>query len=108
MAEKYSTQMLFGLNSNQMLTFSEDQHGVLVDALKHFFLEGETELIALELQDPAQGGVAAEEDCHLAHLLLPDLGEDFVPVGTTSVGPRLEASDQISLFLEQSGVNNNK
>ena len=68
--------------------------------LENFFLESETEFIALELQDPAEGGVAAEEDGHLAHLLLPDLGEDFVPVGAAGIGSGLEASHQISFFLE--------
>ena len=81
---------------------------IVFDALKNFFLESESEFIALQLEDPAEGGVATEEDCHLAHLLLPDLGEDFVPVGTTCVGPRLESSHQISFFLEYKRINNNK
>ena len=73
---------------------------IVFDALKNFFLESESEFIALQLEDPAEGGVATEEDCHLAHLLLPDLGEDLVPVGSAGIGPGLESGDQISLFLE--------
>ena len=99
------TDMAGNILHKGYLDCSEDQHWLLVGALKHFFLERETELIALELQDPAQGGVAAEEDGHLAHLLLPDLGEDLVPVGSAGVGPGLESGDQVSLFLEQSQVN---
>ena len=83
-----------------------------MDALKNFFLEGESELIALELQNPAQGGVSTEEDGHLAHLLLPDLGEHFVPVGSAGVGSGLQAGDQVSLFLKHvrrgRRVNNDK
>ena len=71
-----------------------------MDALKNFFLEGESELIALELQNPAQGGVSTEEDRHLAHLLLPDLGEHFVPVRAARVCSGLESGHQISFFLE--------
>ena len=70
------------------------------EELENLLLEREAELVALQLEDAAERGVAAEEDGHLAHLLLPDLGEDLVPVGSAGVGPGLESGDQISLFLE--------
>ena len=35
----------------------------------------------------------------LVSYLLPELSEDLVPVGSSSVGPRLEASDEVAVLL---------
>ena len=56
------------------------------EELENLLLEREAELVALQLEDAAERGVAAEEDGHLALSLLFDFGKDFVPVGSTSVG----------------------
>ena len=92
MAEKYWT-LVFNLN---LIKPNIDSRA----RLENFFLESETELIALELENSAEGRVATEEDRDLPHLLLPDLGEDLVPIGPARVGPGLEAGHQISFFLE--------
>ena len=97
MAEKYST---LGFNLNLIWTSNQIYYIDFRARLENFFLESETELVALELESSAEGGVAAEEDRDLPPLLLPDLGEDFVPVGAAGIGPGLEASHQISFFLE--------
>ena len=69
--------------------------------LEDLLLECEAELVALQLENAAERGVSAEEDGDLALLLLLDLGEDFVPVGATGVGPGLEACHKVPLLLGQ-------
>ena len=72
--------------------------------LEDLLLEGEAELVALLPEYPGQGGVAAEEDGHLAHPLLLDLGEHLVPVGPARVGPRLQAGHKVSFLLKNKSV----
>ena len=71
--------------------------------LENLLLERESELVALQLEDAAEGGVAAEEDGHLALPLLLDLGEHLVPVGSACVRPRLQSGHQVSLLLQDEG-----
>ena len=71
--------------------------------LENLLLERESKLVALQLEDAAEGGVAAEEDGHLALPLLLDLGEHLVPVGSACVRPRLQSGHQVSLLLQDEG-----
>ena len=71
--------------------------------LENLLLERESKLVALQLEDPAEGGVAAEEDGHLALPLLLDLREHLVPVWSACVRPRLESGHQVSLLLQDEG-----
>ena len=73
------------------------------EELENLLLERESKLVALQLEDAAEGGVAAEEDGHLALPLLLDLGEHLVPVGSTRVRPRLQSRHQVSLLLQDEG-----
>lgn len=70
------------------------------DDLEDFLLEGEAELVTLGPKDPGKGGVTTEEDGDLAHPLLLDLGEDLVPVRTSSISTGLQASHKITFFLK--------
>ena len=71
--------------------------------LENLLLERESKLVALQLEDAAEGGVAAEEDGHLALPLLLDLGEHLVPVRSTCIRPRLQPGHQVSLLLQDEG-----
>ena len=44
--------------------------------------------------------LTAVKDSNSALPLFSDLGEDLVPVGSSRDGPRFQARDQISFFLE--------
>ena len=70
------------------------------EELENLLLEREAELVALQLEDAAERGVAAEEDGHLALPLLLDLGEHLVPVGASCVRPRLQSGHQVALLLQ--------
>ena len=67
--------------------------------LEDLLPEVESKLVALLPEDLGQDGVAAVKHGDLALALLADLGENLVPVGTAGVGPRLQAGDQVPLFL---------
>ena len=77
-----------------------DKKDYNVLSLKNFFLKSESELVALLLQIPGQGGIPAEEDGDLPLPLLLDLGEYLVPVGSTGVSSGFQAGHKVTLFLE--------
>ena len=66
---------------------------------EHFFPEFETKLFTFSSQGLGQARVATVEHGHLSLTLLFDLGEDFVPVWSASIGPRLESGHEVSLLL---------
>ena len=76
-----------------------DLFGVLI--LKHFLPVGESELFALLLEDSSQGWVAAIEHSDVTLVLILEILEEFVPVGTASLGAGLQTGDKIPLFLEE-------
>ena len=76
-----------------------DLFGVLI--LKHFLPVGESELFALLLEDSSQGWVAAIEHSDVTLVLILEILEEFVPVGTASLGAGLQTGDEIPLFLEE-------
>ena len=67
--------------------------------LEDFLPESKSELIAFFLESSAKHGVATEEDRDFPLLLLFDLGEHFVPVGSARVSPRLQTRHEVSLLF---------
>lgn len=68
--------------------------------LENLLPEGESILIALVAKGLAQLRRSTVEDCDLSTLLILDLLEDLVPVRTSGICAGLQASDQISFFLQ--------
>ena len=68
--------------------------------LEVFLSVVKSKLVTFQLENLSQLGWSTEEDDHFALLLSLKLFEDFVPIGTASIGPGFQSSDQISLWLK--------
>lgn len=66
--------------------------------LKNFFPKHETELLAFVSQGFGELRRPAVEDGDFPFLLILNLLEDFVPVGSTGDRAGLQAGNQITLF----------
>ena len=72
---------------------------LIVNDLKHLLLECEPKLFALESEHLGKYRVPTVEHSNLALVLLPELQEHLVPVGSPRIGPGLEAGDEVAVLL---------
>ena len=67
--------------------------------LKYFFLEVKPELDAFFLQGWRKAGVPAVENCDSAPVVIFQLGKNFVPVWSSSIGLGFQPSDPVFFVL---------